>query len=201
VVLVLVPLAIIVLIFIAWKLLSGFPRKQNETVRTSTVAVTTIGEEAGGSNPDLVGTAATAPSTATIVEGNDSGSDMSPLSDPMPAPPVPVNQQPPLSVPAPPSPPAPAPVPPSQPERSLKEMTETQARGALLDWLASTRYYSVSTECLGVRSRGYSNRGYVIEAYAKGCSNRDDGTLDRWRVDALTHEVFRQNEDGRYVRP
>lgn len=80
---------------------------------------------------------------------------------------------------------------------SVEEITEETALEILRSYISSRKYYDVETSCLSVGSRGYANAGYTLEVVDR-CADR---SLGRWRVDSKTREVFRQREDGRYLRP
>jgi hypothetical protein len=64
-------------------------------------------------------------------------------------------------------------------------------------YLNSNNTYDVSSSCLGVRNLGYRNVGYTLEVVDR-CAG---GTLGKWRVDSKTRELFRQQPDGRFLRP
>jgi hypothetical protein len=81
------------------------------------------------------------------------------------------------------------------------ELGEAESLERLRSWIAQSDFYGRDTDCLTLRSRGYSNRGYNIDALASGCRDRRDGVVDRWRVDTATGSVYRQQEDGRYLSP
>ena len=89
--------------------------------------------------------------------------------------------------------PAPAPVPAPAPA----EISEGEAVATLRGYVTSRRYYDVGPECIGIASAGYRNAGYTLEVQDT-CNSR---SLGNWRVDSKTREVFRQREDGRYLRP
>lgn len=80
------------------------------------------------------------------------------------------------------------------------DLSEAGAVATLLGWVTTNDHYDVRDSCIGVRSQGYSNRGYTIELLALNCDGRD-GLLGRWRVDTLTHDVYEQKPDGRYLSP
>jgi hypothetical protein len=86
--------------------------------------------------------------------------------------------------------PAPARVPSS-------EITQSQAEAVLRGYVTSRRYYDIGSECVSVSTREYRNVGYTIDVH-DSCNSKH---LGRWRVDSKTQEVFRQREDGRYLRP
>jgi hypothetical protein len=83
------------------------------------------------------------------------------------------------------------------PARPSGEISESEAVATLRGFLTSRNYYPVGSECVEVRSEGYRNVGYTLEV-SDSCNSRE---LGRWRVDAKTREVFRQREDGRFLRP
>lgn len=94
--------------------------------------------------------------------------------------------------------PAARPAPAAQPARgSGGEISESEALATLRGYINGRDYYHVEPDCIAVRSGGYRNVGYTIDV-RDSCSSR---LLGRWRVDAKTREVFRQREDGRYLRP
>lgn len=80
------------------------------------------------------------------------------------------------------------------------DLSEAGAVATLLEWVTTNDHYNVPDACIEVRSQGYSNRGYTIELFASNCNGRN-GFLGRWRVDTLTHEVYEQKPDGRYLSP
>ncbi|MGZ8729331.1 MAG: hypothetical protein ACXW5U_10925 [Thermoanaerobaculia bacterium] len=98
--------------------------------------------------------------------------------------------------------PAPAPTPTPTPEPAQPKMlNDEQASATLRDFVRSRDFYDVGDDCMRIESRGFRNRGYAYEVWhtcGRGGASR---LLGRWRVDALTREVFRQQDDGRYLRP
>ena len=98
--------------------------------------------------------------------------------------------------------PEPAPSPEPEPEPAQpKLLNDQQASAMLRDFVASRDFYDVGADCMRIESRGFRNRGYAYEVWhtcGRGGASR---LLGRWRVDALTREVFRQHDDGRYLRP
>jgi len=97
---------------------------------------------------------------------------------------------------------SPSPVPGATPSQPLTEdgavsVTQDDAiaivRGAALNY-----YNGVAGDCQDVRSEGYVNVGYTM-AVVDRCSGGSE--LGRWRVDARNGDVFRQQGDGRYVKP
>lgn len=93
------------------------------------------------------------------------------------------------------------PLPPaSEPERGrgTAEISEGQAIGTLRDFLSRRDLYGVPANCIGVASRGYRNVGYTLEVVDTCDASR---MLGRWRIDSKTREIFRQQRDGRFLRP
>jgi hypothetical protein len=103
----------------------------------------------------------------------------------------------------PPPPPRPAPTPPAPatPEPG-GEISESEAGSTLRRYINSSNYYDgVSGDCLSIRGHGYSNVGYTFSVWDGCVSGGGSRMLGRWRVDSKTREVFRQREDGRFLRP
>lgn len=76
-------------------------------------------------------------------------------------------------------------------------LSEEESVATLRGYISGRADYGVSRDCLSIVSRGYSNRGYNLEARDR-C---DDKSLGRWRVDTQTARVYRQKADGRYLSP
>ena len=96
--------------------------------------------------------------------------------------------------------PAPIPEPRREtppPAQETREISVSEAMGSVRSYVTSRDFYGVGADCIGVGSLGYQNVGYTIEV-RDTCGQK---TLGRWRVDARTREIFRQREDGRYLRP
>jgi hypothetical protein len=171
----------------------------------------TAGGTAGG---NAGGTAAPPASTPRVVEEPAGRTAPAPRTTPTPAPrqvPVPARTAPappPRRTPAPavvrtvpPPPPAPA---PSQNAGGPGggEISDSQAAATLRSYITSNSYYAgVSGDCVQVRSQGYSNVGYTYAVWDGCVTGGGSRMLGRWRVDSKTREVFRQREDGRYLRP
>lgn len=85
--------------------------------------------------------------------------------------------------------------PPARPRTA--EISESDAVSTLRGFLTSRNYYPVGSECISIGSEGYRNAGYTLEV-SDSCNRRQ---LGRWRVDSKTREVFRQRDDGRFLRP
>jgi len=83
------------------------------------------------------------------------------------------------------------------PSAGTGEIDESEAVSTLRGYLVTRNYYQTGAGCLTVSSEGYSNVGYTLSVRDR-CGSR---SLGRWRVDAKTREVFRQQEDGRFLRP
>jgi len=81
------------------------------------------------------------------------------------------------------------------------EITSSQADATLRGYLASAKTYGVSNDCLAIHNNEYENVGYTLEVWDECSSGGGARRLGRWRVDAKTREIFRQREDGRYLRP
>ena len=87
--------------------------------------------------------------------------------------------------------PPPASAPPQQ------EISESAAISLVGSYIESNHYYNTGNDCIRVMSAGYRNRGYTLLVN----DTCDPHVLGRWRIDAVTREIFRQRDDGRYVRP
>ena len=157
-------------------------------------------------------TATMPPPTATVPTGSMQPpvtATTPPPGRPVQRPPVVVQrpapvQRPPVVVeqprPQPRTQPAPVRVVP-RPER-VGEISGAEAEATLASYVRSTRYYDVAGECIRVENRGYRNVGYNMEVW-HSCPGGGGASrlLGRWRVDSKTREVFRQRDDGRYLRP
>ncbi|MBV8516210.1 MAG: zinc ribbon domain-containing protein [Acidobacteria bacterium] len=205
-----VPATIVALLLIAWLLLKGMPFGGGEDRATTTrVATETIAE----------GTATTAPPSSTpsdsgtVVDLTETQSETTPpnvatsattstATSTVPVTPPPrtaMEITPPPPAPRETPPPAPRPVettPPPSPSSSA-EISESEAVAVLRGYVTSRDYYGIGAACTNITSHGYRNVGYTMEVF-DSCSHR---MLGRWRVDAKTREVFRQQDDGRYLRP
>jgi hypothetical protein len=176
-----VPAVVVAIVIIVFLVLAGAPygRDEQKPVASRPVETETIGE----------GDTSTA-ANATLVEEDEAPAPATTTIATQP-PPVIREEAPPAVVPT------PAPVPAPAPAPRVVEITTSQAMAVLRGFITSRDYYGVGTACTGVRSNGYENVGYNLEVHDT-CANR---LLGRWRVDAKTREVFRQHEDGRYLRP
>jgi outer membrane biosynthesis protein TonB len=100
----------------------------------------------------------------------------------------------PVRVPPPPPPPAQSTPAPGQ------EISEGAASATLRGYVGGF-YREVSGDCLEIRGHGYRNVGYTFSVWNACNEGGGSRMLGRWRVDSKTREVFRQREDGRYLRP
>lgn len=219
------PAVVVGLVLIAWLVLAVLPFNRDDdrpaTPATETIAeatgpaqTTTLVEDTQGSADDsfeIVTTTTDAPvlaPTATLgtqppALGTAPATATAPATQTQPPPaqrPVPVQQ------PAPAPQPAPGQQPAAPPVRTAPqpagELTAAEATSTLRSYVRSTRFYGVANECVRVENRGYRNEGYNLEVW-HSCpgSGGTSRLLGRWRVDAKTREVFRQRDDGRYLRP
>jgi hypothetical protein len=176
----LVPLAIIIVVVLAFAAMLFIPFGGAEETRAERreVKTGTIEESQAPSTPAETGTVVdldvppTATTTAVVVP-------------------------PPITIPTTTFAPAPPPPIASPPPAAPVEISESEAVSTLRGYVTSRRFYDVGPECIGITSAGYQNAGYTLEV----TDTCDAQALGRWRVDAKTGEVFRQREDGRYLRP
>ncbi len=118
-------------------------------------------------------------------------------------------QRPPVIVEQPrPQQPAPQPRPTTPPPARVvpraapsEEISGEEAVAAVRSYVRSTRYYPVASECIRVENRGYRNVGYTLEVWHSCAGGGASRLLGRWRIDSKTREIFRQRDDGRYLRP
>lgn len=210
-----VPLALLVIGGIIFLLLSGAPygrdesqpieqRPATETIAEGESEATATLVEAGdtAANPNIPppnidtappGTATTTPPpTATVAP---------PIlrEDPPPA-----VTQPPRTVTRPPTVTQPPrtreiapPAPVSPPARPSGEISGEEAVNILRGYITSNDYYGIGARCTSIRGATYRNVGYTIQVH-DSCSDR---MLGLWRVDSKTREIFRQQGDGRFLRP
>lgn len=91
---------------------------------------------------------------------------------------------------------------PVEPDPQPSMLNDEQASATLRDYVTSRDSYDdVEDDCIRVESRGFRNRGFDYEVWHSCERGGGSRLLGRWRVDALTREVFRQRDDGRYLRP
>jgi hypothetical protein len=198
----LVPAVIVGIIAIAWLVLAGLPFGGDRERDIATVPETeTIAEGSTTRDPGTVldlppqgmedepGTTTTiAPTTTTVAPTPVATTTITP----------PAQTQPPTTTMAP--PPVQVAPPPAAPPPS-RTITEAEAAAELRGYVTSRNYYGVASECVRLNARGYRNEGYAFEIWHSCTGGGSSRLLGRWRVDARTREVFRQREDGRYLRP
>jgi hypothetical protein len=219
-----VPLIVVGIVLIAWLLLAGLPfRRGEKPIVAAAPATETIAEgTAPAAGPPETGTIVDVtetapPPLATATAPAPPAQTEVPVDTPLPPPVVvdePVRRTPPPApsrpIPVPPKP-VPAPVPAEKPvpapaetapNKPAGEITEGEAAATLRGFVTSRNYYSdVASGCIQVRNQGYRNVGYTFSVWDACVSGGGSRMLGRWRVDAKTREVFRQQEDGRYLRP
>ncbi|HYR29647.1 MAG TPA: hypothetical protein VEU30_14360 [Thermoanaerobaculia bacterium] len=187
---------IIGIVIVAFLLLMGLPfgGREEGPARTASVETETIAEGTAPSSPgpastgtlidvDEVPPQPAAPTTTTVA--------------PAPAPATTTTAAPPptrVERPATEPPPMTSAAPPPSREG---EIDEEEAISTLRGYLVTRNYYQTGAGCLTVSSEGYANVGYTLNVRDR-CGSR---ALGRWRVDAKTREVFRQRDDGRFLRP
>ena len=220
------PAAVVGLVLLAWLLLAGLPFRSDEPkpaprAQTETIAEAppqeppnsgTLVEVPPGATDDsfeIATTTTQSPPMSAEPPPNVTGTSAPPTATAAPPvvrtqPPVVRTQpqprpQPPVVVRTQPQPP-PAAVPRPQPQRA--EITADEATATLRNYVRSSRYYGVAADCIRVENSGYRNVGYDLEVW-HSCPGSGGGArrLGRWRVDSKTREVFRQRDDGRYLRP
>lgn len=188
---------------------------EGTSTRNEPLATATVIEVPGGAEPALTQTA----TTDTIQPPLQSETNVTTA----PPPPAAATQTPPPAAPAQQTPPpqrtttpppqrtTPAPVqtpPPPPPETRPSstarsgEISDAEAAATLRSYITSNSYYEgVTGDCVQVRSQGYQNVGYTYSVWDACVSGGGSRMLGRWRVDSKTREVFRQREDGRFLRP
>jgi hypothetical protein len=181
----------------------------DDPLLTQTSTTQTAEPPMAGDPAPAGGTTTSAPAPPRVVE--EPGGAPAPRTAPAPAPravptpaprtaPAPRRTPPPAVVrTVPPPPPAARPAPSPSPSG---EISDSQAAATLRSYITSNSYYEgVSGDCVQVRSQGYSNVGYTYAVWDGCVAGGGSRMLGRWRVDSKTREVFRQREDGRYLRP
>jgi hypothetical protein len=191
-----VPAVIVGLVIVAWLMLAGLPFGREKSVVT-TATTETIAESSVDTRPAETGTVVELGGTE---EPPFATQTALPITQTQPATQPPVIVEEPVVVPA-----LPRPVPVQttrEPEPPLQpvsqEISESEATLTLRHHLASANPYDVSPNCLQIRSAGYRNAGYTFSVWDACVEGGGTRMLGRWRVDAKTREVFRQNDDGRY---
>jgi hypothetical protein len=215
-----VPLIIIAIVLIAWLLLAGLPfgRRDQKKVVTAPATETIAEGTAPPAQPQSTGTIVDVTETAPPPLATETAPPpaQSTASAQIPAPvvveepaapaPSPVQSRPAPVIPRPaPVTPRPAPVTPAPaPVRTepAGEITGDEAAATVRGFITSRNYYSdVAAGCVQVRNQGYRNVGYTFTVWDACVNGGGSRMLGRWRVDAKTREVFRQQDDGRYQRP
>jgi hypothetical protein len=80
---------------------------------------------------------------------------------------------------------------------SSGDISQSEALAAVRGYVAARDQYGISSECVEVTPVEFRNRGYTVSV-----GDRCDGkSLGRWRIDSQTREIFRQQSDGRFLRP
>lgn len=188
-----VPLAILAIVLIAWAVLMGMPF---------------------GSHQEMMQTVTTTSTTATVGEGTQSTDTVASIGEaPTTTAPPPQTTQPPVAamppmrtmpMPMPTNPPMMSASPPIQPQPQVQpqpqpSLSEADAADRMRDYLADNSPYAVDSDCLTVRSLGQSNRGYTMEV--RDTCHEPPALLGYWRVDAVTGDIYRQGENGKFVKP
>jgi hypothetical protein len=219
-----VPLVIVGLIVVAWLLLAGLPFGGEDKRVVATSTTETIAEGTATVRPIETGTVVEVGQDDEFATETAPPPPLATATQPVPTPtqttPPATQTQPviveerleprqPAAIPAPPRPiPRPQPVennPAPRPEprpAASAEISESEATSVLRGHLAgSNPYEGVSSSCMQLRSLGYRNVGYTFAAWDTCVEGGGSRMLGRWRVDSKTREVFRQRDDGRYLRP
>lgn len=171
-----IPIAILAMGLILWAVLAGMPFGTPDTnIKGSRSAATDT-----ASSPDTIAESTVGTTTVSQIGEPATSVPQQPQPKPAPAPrPPAVNTNPPMA-------------------SAVSTISEAEAESRLRDYLLSAS--NVDGPCLDIRSLGYRNAGYTLDA-VDTCATDSGAALGRWRVDAITREVFRQNENGKYVRP
>lgn len=180
-----IPAALAVIAIVIFLLLAGAPYGRDEQQPVTRAETETIGE----------GDASTAATATLIDEPPPTATQPPPILREEPPPSV--IGEPATITPPPAQPREEVPPPAAAPPPRIVEISSDEAVAVLRGFVASRDYYGIGTACTAVRSTGYRNAGYDLEVHDT-CTDR---LLGLWRVDAKTREIFRQREDGRYLRP
>lgn len=204
-----IPIVTLLLVLALLAILSGMPFGKKD----GPVTERRISQVKESEAPPLTGTAGESRTQQsseqgdaqfTILEPNVEGGVVPAAPSPQPTSRAPAQQS-----PRPPAQPFPAPVireagpvPPNVPtapreEPGEEEISGDEAVATLQGFLDARNFYDIDDSCLSVRSLGYKNAGYTLEARDR-CEER---SLGRWRVDSKTRELYRQRADGKYRRP
>lgn len=81
-----------------------------------------------------------------------------------------------------------------------EDLSESEAIAHVASFIRSRDYYHTPADCIDVNSRGFRNRGYTLEVF-DSCADGGARSLGQWRIDTKTREIFRQRDDGRFLRP
>jgi hypothetical protein len=177
-----IPIGILAIGLIFWAVLAGMPfGNRQEQVRTLS----------GVDTSNTIGESAQTTDTVAQIGGTVTTTTQPPLPVVQTAAPPP----PPIIIQTQTQPPAPPPMASSSPPPM--EISEDDAVSKLHDYLATNNPDTAS--CLDIRSAGYRNHGYTLDAHDT-CQSPPT-SLGRWRVDAVNGEIYRQNDSGRFVRP
>ena len=202
------PAAIVGLVVVLWLLLSGLPfgrdEKTPKPARVETIAEGTSTRETGtlvdvpAERDDASEPVAPSPAPrASVNVDARTPATRPPVREvPSPAPGASVDVDSRTPATRPPAREVPLPAP-----RASSEITAAEAEAALRNYVISTNFYRLGSDCIRLQNRGYSNVGYAFEVWSSCGEGGASRQLGRWRVDAKTREVFRQRDDGRYLRP
>lgn len=80
-------------------------------------------------------------------------------------------------------------------------LTEKEAIQSLMAEIKENQYHDLPIECLLPKSFGYKNAGYTIELFNTCGKQSHPFLVSRWRIDANSGKLFRQNEKGKYTPP
>lgn len=194
--------SLVVIAGIFWFALSGFPIRRNAENRSATTESSraVIEEGDAGEMPEGTATIRDLEQPPPLVPLQVPPA-ATPTTSPTPAP-VPIDTAIPPRAAA--NPPARVtPTPSVSPDIALQqrgEISEARALDRLTEFLRSTNFYKKPADCIALRSNGYRNVGYDLQAFST-CEGGSPELLDRWRVDAKTEEVFRRRSNGRYLAP
>lgn len=80
-------------------------------------------------------------------------------------------------------------------------LTEKEVIQSLMTEIKANQYHDLPIECLLPKSSGYKNAGYTIELFNTCGEQSHPSLVSRWRIDANSGKLFRQNEKGKYAPP
>ncbi|HEX2831506.1 MAG TPA: zinc ribbon domain-containing protein [Thermoanaerobaculia bacterium] len=195
-----VPAVIVGIVAIAWLVLAGLPfggererdiapARQSETIAEGTTSrdagtVIDVPPQGMDDEPETTTTIATTTTSTTATIAPPPITIAPPITNTIATTPPPVRVAPPPAAPPP-----------------ARTITEAEAAAELRGYVTSRNYYGVASECVRLNARGYQNEGYAFDIWHTCAGGGSSRLLGRWRVDAKTREVFRRNDDGRYLRP